>query len=105
MRKDDVEDNDEDDDPSQGAGLTVIIALMQKNRRVQRKMGVANLTVGFCHLQGQLFIDRKFIFPSPSIFLINFRYRYIYIYINVYLSSQNEIYVPRTVQMCMPLCS
>lgn len=37
-------DPDEDDED---AKCTVIIALMQKNRRAQRKLGVECLTVGF----------------------------------------------------------
>ena len=46
--KDDIGD-DEDDDPAlaQKTGATFLVAVMQKNRRVQRKMGVDNLTQGF----------------------------------------------------------
>ncbi|XP_067007649.2 calpain-A isoform X3 [Anabrus simplex] len=39
-----LEDPDEDDDDSK---CTVIVALMQKNRRSQRRMGVEVLTIGF----------------------------------------------------------
>ncbi|XP_021945199.1 calpain-A isoform X2 [Folsomia candida] len=40
----DLEDPDEDDDESK---CTVIVALMQKNRRAQRKLGMDCLTIGF----------------------------------------------------------
>lgn len=39
-----LEDPDEDDEESL---CTVIVALMQKNRRAQRKMGAECLTIGF----------------------------------------------------------
>ncbi|XP_072170100.1 calpain-9-like isoform X1 [Diadema setosum] len=46
--KDDIGD-DEDDDPelAKKTGATFLVALMQMNRRAQRKMGVDNLTTGF----------------------------------------------------------
>ncbi|XP_046400174.1 calpain-A-like isoform X4 [Ischnura elegans] len=45
-----LEDPDEDDDESK---CTVIVALMQKNRRAQRRMGAECLTIGFAiyHLE------------------------------------------------------
>ncbi|XP_030855129.1 calpain-9-like isoform X2 [Strongylocentrotus purpuratus] len=49
--KDDVGD-EEDEDPGQDKpGSTFLVALMQKNRRAQRKMGVDNLTCGFAIYQ------------------------------------------------------
>ncbi|PIK48449.1 putative calpain-9 isoform X1 [Apostichopus japonicus] len=47
--EDDPEDDDEEeDDPSiPKTGGTFMVALMQKNRRKQRKMGIDNLTIGF----------------------------------------------------------
>lgn len=46
---DDEGDDDEEDEkpPPQTPGCTFIVALMQKNRRKQMKMGVGNLTMGF----------------------------------------------------------
>lgn len=43
---DDADDDDDDDDDDKGK-CTVIVALMQKNRRTLRKMGAEALTVGF----------------------------------------------------------
>ncbi|XP_071800051.1 calpain-9-like isoform X1 [Asterias amurensis] len=47
---DEEDDDDEDDDGSPAAkqkGATVMIGLLQKNRRKQIKMGIGNLTIGF----------------------------------------------------------
>jgi calpain len=41
-----IELNHQDEDDDDGK-CTVIVALMQKNRRAQRKLGVECLTVGF----------------------------------------------------------
>ena len=45
--EDDDDDDDDDEPPPTTAGCTFLVALMQKNRRKQMKMGVGNLTIGF----------------------------------------------------------
>lgn len=45
--KDDVGDEEDEENQADQPGATFLVALMQKNRRVQRKMGVDNLTCGF----------------------------------------------------------
>ncbi|XP_072031112.1 calpain-9-like isoform X3 [Amphiura filiformis] len=49
LEEEDDDDDDDDDDvpPPTTKGCTFIVALMQKNRRKQMKMGIGNLTMGF----------------------------------------------------------
>jgi calpain len=46
-----LEDSDEGDEDDK---CTVIVALMQKNRRAQRKLGMDCLTIGFAIYQVEL---------------------------------------------------
>jgi calpain len=50
----DLEDPDEDDEEDK---CTVIVALMQKNRRAQRKLGMDCLTIGFAIYHVLIIID------------------------------------------------
>ncbi|XP_038073620.1 calpain-B-like [Patiria miniata] len=42
-----TEEDDEDEDDPAAKGCTLVIGLMQKNRRKQKEMGIENLTIGF----------------------------------------------------------
>ena len=62
--EDDEDDDDDDDDDTPAAkqkGATVMIGLLQKNRRKLIKMGVGMLTIGFAIYEVWI-IERHFLF-------------------------------------------
>ncbi|XP_038074057.1 calpain-B-like isoform X3 [Patiria miniata] len=67
--EDDEDDDDEDDDPAaKQKGCTVMIGLLQKDRRKQMKMGVGNLTIGFAVYE---YKDGKIVKLPKDYFLYN----------------------------------